>query len=358
MGANGFSRGSFAPEIHRRFISLIAAQQAFLSTFETFASKDQRAYFSQTVIGPVVDRVDELRTAAIGSAYGGSVEGIGGPEWFATITGKIDLFKKVEDRLAADLVAIAGQISSQARWTLIGTLGVGIAAVGITLVLGMAITRSIVDPLARMRGNMTVLAQGDLETGIEFNDSRGEIGEITGHVTSSSDVARTAEAEADQASETIQGLAEAAEKIGAVVDLTQDIAGQTNLLALNATIEAARTGEMGKGFAVVANEVKNLATQTANATEDIARHVAGMQGVTSATVGAISTVRTRVSEISENAGVIASAIQEQNLATEEISRNTQRASQAASDVSGDIVGLTDVVTETSADPKFGPSPKT
>ena len=113
------------------------------------------------------------------------------------------------------------------------------------------------------------------------------IAEISSQVSKSSEIAQNAVSEADRTNTTVEGLAEAAQKIGDVVSLINDIAGQTNLLALNATIEAARAGDAGKGFAVVASEVKNLANQTAKATEEIGNQIGAIQGATGEAVTAI-----------------------------------------------------------------------
>ena len=153
----------------------------------------------------------------------------------------------------------------------------------------------------------------------------------------------------NQAGETnakVQGLSDAAEKIGEVVRLINDIAGQTNLLALNATIEAARAGEAGKGFAVVASEVKALATQTARATEEIATQVRAIQDATANSALAIQTITTTINRVNEISTTIASAIQEQDAATQEISRNVQQAAQGTTEVSSNITNVTTAAQDT------------
>ncbi|MCB1753821.1 MAG: methyl-accepting chemotaxis protein, partial [Gammaproteobacteria bacterium] len=120
----------------------------------------------------------------------------------------------------------------------------------------------------------------------------------------------------------IKGLAEKVEAIGDVVNLITGIAEQTNLLALNATIEAARAGDAGKGFAVVASEVKNLASQTAKATDQIATQIQEVQDRTGKAVSAIADIGTRIEKIREIAASVAAAVEEQNAASGEISRNT------------------------------------
>ena len=152
------------------------------------------------------------------------------------------------------------------------------------------------------------------------------INEISRQVTESTRIASDAAAQARQADGRVAGLAEAAARIGDVVQLIQDIASQTNLLALNATIEAARAGEAGKGFAVVASEVKNLASQTARATEEIAAQVAAVQGATDDAVGDIRGIATVIERVNEIAAAVAAAVEEQGAATAEIARNVQQAS--------------------------------
>lgn len=149
------------------------------------------------------------------------------------------------------------------------------------------------------------------------------IRELSTQVSAASNSTKSAVEDVDKTSIQIEGLSKAAEEIGEVVNLIQDIAEKTNLLALNATIESARAGEAGKGFAVVANEVKSLAGQTAKATEDIAEKIQGIQTQTKSAVQAIKNIETQIRNVDEAAGSIAAAIEEQNASTEEISRNTQ-----------------------------------
>jgi methyl-accepting chemotaxis protein len=141
-------------------------------------------------------------------------------------------------------------------------------------------------------------------------------------------------------------LTEAAQRIGAVVQMINAIAGQTNLLALNATIEAARAGDAGKGFAVVASEVKSLAAQTARATEEISTQIVALQRVSHDTAIAIGRIGGTIGEVSSIAAAIATAVVQQGASTQEISHSTQQAAQRTKDVSDSLTGVTDGVVAT------------
>ena len=152
-------------------------------------------------------------------------------------------------------------------------------------------------------------------------------------------VARAASETATQAQDTVEGLAQAAERIGEVVALINSIASQTNLLALNATIEAARAGEAGKGFAVVAQEVKNLANQTAKATDDITVQVSGIQDVSGKTVKAINEVGRAIAEINDLSAAIGEAVERQQDATSAIGRSVDDTTHGAQEVATRIAGV-------------------
>jgi methyl-accepting chemotaxis protein len=164
------------------------------------------------------------------------------------------------------------------------------------------------------------------------------VAEIGRQVTHSSGVADGAVAKAGQATEMVAGLTAAGERIGDVLRLIGAIASQTNLLALNATIEAARAGDAGRGFAVVASEVKNLASQTAKATEEIAGQVTAIQSATGNCVTAISGISETIREISGIATTIAAAVEEQDSATREIARSVQQAAAGTGEVSVNVAG--------------------
>lgn len=457
MGSNGFGGGSFAPPIHRRFIALIAEQEAFLSVFRANATADQLAYYQQIVAGPQIEAVTAMRKAAIDSRYGGDMGTMTGPQWFETITAKINLLKQVEDRLAGDILALSKAAGTANTQLLVATAGFIALLLAVIFVACRMLGARLTVPLAVLRQNMRALADGDNSVEIagasrrdeigdmarsvlifrnaaveneelsaartleqEVKNQRAEqiaklcklfernaeesleafvhasaelrssadrmrlsadhsqgksaavasaahqasanvqsvaqaseelaqsIGKVSHHVSQSTEISGSAITEAKRASDTINKLSDAAQKIGAVLALIQDIAEQTNLLALNATIEAARAGEAGKGFAVVATEVKNLATQTANATEEISHQMDGMQSVTDETVTVINAIQEIIDQIGESAHAIDDAVSAQRSSTLEISENARQVAAGTSQVTENISGVSDAVLETGA----------
>jgi methyl-accepting chemotaxis protein len=172
------------------------------------------------------------------------------------------------------------------------------------------------------------------------------IREIGRQAQNSATVAGRASTQASKTTATMEDLSQAADRIGEVVKLINDVAAQTNLLALNATIEAARAGDAGRGFAVVASEVKSLAGQTARATEEIAAQIASIQGETKEAVAAIKGIGTVISEINQIASSTATAVEQQSAATTEIARNVQQAAVGTDEVSSNIAGVLQAAAET------------
>ena len=163
--------------------------------------------------------------------------------------------------------------------------------------------------------------------------------EVSRQMNEARSFANEASRQAEQAQGRVQALTESGQRINEVIDLIQGIASQTNLLALNATIEAARAGEAGKGFAVVASEVKQLASQTAQATDEIRGQVGAMQDTIGGAVSAIQSIATVIYRLNEMATTVAAAVEQQGAATAEIGQNAIQAAQGTAEVTGNIGGL-------------------
>ena len=165
------------------------------------------------------------------------------------------------------------------------------------------------------------------------------IHQIAGQASSAAQVASEAVRTAERTSQAVARLDEASQEIGEIVKAITSIAEQTNLLALNATIEAARAGDAGKGFAVVASEVKDLAQETARATEDITSKIAAIQSMTSQATGAIDEISGIIGRINENQAMIAAAVEEQSATTAEISRNVIEVASGAAQIADSVGGI-------------------
>ncbi len=177
------------------------------------------------------------------------------------------------------------------------------------------------------------------ELAVSFNDVARQVEGVTGST-------RQASAAVERSDGLVRNLSSEAEGIKNVVDLISAIASQTNLLALNATIEAARAGEAGKGFAVVASEVKQLAGQTAKATEEIERRISAVRHAANAVVGALTEITNRIGDVSSVSTTVAAAVEQQRMATQEIARSVQSASSASREAASEVQSLAQVAAGT------------
>ena len=190
-------------------------------------------------------------------------------------------------------------------------------------------SQSVTETMEQAAGGVTAAAAASDEFAMS-------IGEISRQAAHSAELARKAIDAANGADETISALANSADQVGQIVELIQSIAQRTNLLALNASIEAARGGEAGRGFAVVASEVKELAAQTSRATEEVADQIKAMQNSTGASVGALRSIAGQIKELESTATSIASAVDQQSVAGQDLARSIDLAARSTDEVSAHI----------------------
>ncbi len=178
MGANGFGKGKFAPNIYRRFVELIGQQKAFLKTFNDVASADAKAFAKTVLNGPITDEVQRLRDIAINSPFTADLQGVTGPVWFAAITKKINQMKQLEDRLAAELVMLADEGETNATngfWMLALVL---LTAMLFICTIGWHMARDVVHAIREIVRTIAKLAAGE-ETEVKGSNRRDELGELS-----------------------------------------------------------------------------------------------------------------------------------------------------------------------------------
>lgn len=249
--------------------------------------------------------------------------------------------EKRESELTANLQVVLGKVAENAA--AMAAASEQLSAVSTQLVSNAEETASQAGIVSAASEEVSSNTQ-TVATGIE--EMSASIREIAKNATDAAKVATSAVKAAETTNSTIAKLGDSSAEIGKVIKVITSIAQQTNLLALNATIEAARAGEAGKGFAVVANEVKELAKETAKATEDISQKIEAIQADTKASVRAIGQISTVINQINDISNTIASAIEEQTATTNEISRNVVETSKGTAEIAHNITSVAETAKST------------
>ena len=376
-----FTEDSFAPEQVETVGSLIGQQDALLDAFETAASEEMLSRYRDVSMSATFTGIDSFQAAAFDDP-GGRGFGIDPQEWFDASSARIEQLHELELAQADELLERADQVASQAgRELTLATVMTSAFLLPLLLIAGTVIVylrRQVVRPLgdsarslARSSEGMSAVAtqvgsnaeetaaqagvvasageqvsQNVQAVATAVEELTSSISEISQNASDASGVAAEGVEAARVTNESVSELDQASTEIGEVIELISSIAEQTNLLALNATIEAARAGEAGKGFAVVANEVKELAKQTASATEQVGERVTAIQEGTRRSVGSIEEISSIVARISDMQNTIASAVEEQNSATMEIGRNANEAATGASEIAENIASVATAANDT------------
>lgn len=363
-----FAADAFTPETLAGFHRLVAAQDAYGRVFEGFATPHQMDFFRTTVAGSAVDEVTRYRGLALARAASGRF-GVVPDAWFRAVTSKIDLMKRVEDRLAADSLAIGIRITREAHRQLLATVSASSLAVVVALSLGWVVSRSISRSLRAVAGSVDeasgladaassqissashAVAEGASEQAASLEETSASLEELACMARRSAEHSQSALAAASQANQaadqgrqrlesltaSMRTIQESSADTARILGVIEEIALQTNVLALNAAVEAARAGEAGAGFAVVAEEVRNLASRCAQAAKDTAHKTAGNLANSQSAVAhcadvsrQFSEIQARVRELNATMNQVASAAGEQsqgiaqiNLAIAQMDKVTQ-----------------------------------
>ena len=371
--ATVFSNDKFQGEALTRFNRAVASQETFMNVFRNSATPEHLSLYTETVRGTPVDDVERMRQTAVAKAESGGFN-IPANSWFDAITAKMELMKKVEDRLSTDCISMAAGTAADARRAfLVFSAGI-IAIFAFTLILGVRTIIGITSPLKKAIndlsfGSSTVtsasgqitassqtLAQGASEQAASLEETSAALEELTSMVKRNSESAQQAKdlstqtrSAADASAVGVDRMREAMEAIkgsnsdvAKIIKSIDEIAFQTNILALNAAVEAARAGEAGAGFSVVAEEVRNLAQRSALAARETAEKIddaisktaQGVQ-VTSTVADTLQDIIAKARQVDDLVGQIATASREQsdgitqvNLAVTQMDKVTQ--SNAAS----------------------------
>lgn len=310
--------------------------------------------FSRTITRPIASMTAAMHNLASGDLET-DIPGTGRSDEIGGMAHAVQVFKNsmietrrlaaeqareqaAKEERAARITMLADHFDREAR-ELSSTLAAAAAQLGST---AQSLTRA-----SEENSTQSSLASGAAEetsasvqsVAAACEELQASVQEIARQIDHSNSAVSDVEQEVQQTNATVASLKNAADSIGEVVELITSIAEQTNLLALNATIEAARAGESGRGFAVVAGEVKELAKQTATATDQIARQIASIQTQTTDAVAAMGRIGDSIRELSRIAGTIASAVEEQSAAAQEIARNAQNAAAGTTEVASSIVSV-------------------
>ncbi|WP_044562182.1 methyl-accepting chemotaxis protein [Azospirillum sp. B4] len=317
---------------------------------------------TRSVATPIVDMTITMQTLAGGNT-GVDIPARDRQDEIGGMAQAVGVFKDnmIEaDRLRSEQEALKQRAEKERRQAMldlasafenrVGGIVNGVTSQATELLATAQTLSSSSDNVARQAGTVaaaSMQATQNVQTvAAATEELSASIQEITAQVSRSTQMISNAVTQADRTNAEVQGLMQSAQRIGEVVTLINDIASRTNLLALNATIEAARAGDAGKGFAIVASEVKSLATQTAQATDEIRSQIMGMQAATETSAKSIQGIAEIISQVNQASTTIASAVEEQAATTNEITRNVQQAAQGTNDVSQTIAEVSGAAQET------------
>ncbi|MEQ8846155.1 methyl-accepting chemotaxis protein [Botrimarina sp.] len=285
---------------------------------------------SGSVAGPLAELVERVRSIAQGEADLTQRVEIGRSDEFGELAASFNAFIERMQKILRQVSQASESLSGRSTelTSTATTLAAGAEQTGSQSATVVSAAEQMSQAIATVAATSEQMSANVRSVAAATEEMTTTINEIAKSAEQSANVADQAARLAEISNDRVGGLGASADEIGKVIEVIQDIAEQTNLLALNATIEAARAGEAGKGFAVVASEVKDLAKQTASATDDIRKRIEGIQASTGEAVGSIREITAVITNVNEVARTIAAAVEEQSITTREISQNVSQAAAA------------------------------
>lgn len=370
-----FAADIYEPGQQVAIASLIAEEQAYIAVFVASATPALQEQFQAVLMNETSAAAQALVVPALGLATAGF--GIDPADWFVAASAHIDDLKGIEDAQTAELHALAAQVSDDASAGLRNSILLSILLLALTaitgVVLGRAITHSLGNSVKTLSNASTELEGTATDLGevvgatastanevsssavavsdnvsaiaVAIEELAESVTEISMNTNRASEVATDAVSLAAETNQTVSKLGTSSVKVGEVLEVISNIAAQTNLLALNATIEAARAGDAGKGFAVVANEVKELAQQTNDSTDQISTIISSIQHESVASADAIAGIGAVIKEISEIQTSIAASVEEQSATTGELAATVAKAADGANDIASSTLDVANQANE-------------
>ena len=329
FGNGGYSSGKFVGAGRKRFIELIAEQNSYIDTFNIFASQDAKDHYSNTVRGSAVDNVQKMRDFAL-TVDGGDVStgDYDSAYWFAEITKKIDLLKNVEDYLNQQIVEIAASNSADASSTLTLLLVCIILVTALVSALSFMVYRSVTTPLNHLRGSMTTLADGDLDTNVPYNSFGSEIGQIAASVQNFKDKSREAKvAEIESFADRFRREIEDADR--AEIEAAEEKERQAEVIRMKEAAEQERIESQLKLADTFENSVVGVLQGVASAATQLNATASEMTSAASNTQTEAGTASSACEQAGANVQTVAAAAEEMSASISEVQQQVTTATTIA-----------------------------